>query len=172
MIPVVISGAAGRLGSRILALSLEHEALEVVGALVRAGSAAEGLNAALLAGVSPEGQDDLVVSADPALIQKGRVLIEVAPRGPAVIHARAAAEAGAPLLMASTGFSSEEQAELKALAQKIPVLWAPNLSMGIAVLRDLVQRASKALLDYDLEIVEPAPQEEARCAQRHRVGAG
>lgn len=154
MIPVVISGAAGRLGRRILALGLASEAVEVMGALVRAGSSAEGTSCALLSGAQPVSQDDLQTSSDEAQIQASRVVVEVAPWEPAMVHARRAAEVGAPLLMASTGFSNEAQQELEALAKKIPLLLAPNLSMGIAVLVDLVARASKALAAYDLEIVE------------------
>lgn len=58
------------------------------------------------------------------------------------------------MLIATTGF---DQAELKRLEQcqdRIPLLIAPNLSLGITVLLDLVARASRALDGYQLELVE------------------
>ncbi|MEQ9496514.1 MAG: 4-hydroxy-tetrahydrodipicolinate reductase [Deltaproteobacteria bacterium] len=151
MTQVVVSGAAGRLGRRIVARALADERLQVAAALVRSTSAVDGRAVDTVVGEVGGG---LTFSSDEAAIAEGRVLVEVATKAAALAHAARAAEVGAPLLMATTGFDAAERATLEGYAAKIPVVIAPNLSMGIAVLTDLVKRASKALAAYDLEILE------------------
>jgi 4-hydroxy-tetrahydrodipicolinate reductase len=148
---VVISGAAGRLGARVLALALRDPSLEVDAAVVRAGSTAEGRSLAELGGLP--GTSALAATAELRLVP-GQVLIETAPRAAALAHARLAAESGVPTLMATTGFEPAERRALEAHAARIPLLIAPNLSLGVAVLTDLVARASRALGGYHLEVLE------------------
>lgn len=139
MIEVVVSGAAGRLGSRIAALVEEADGLALSAALVRPGSKP---------GAGPK------ATSDESVIGEGRVLIEVATKPAALSHAARAAQVGAPMVVATTGFDAKERATLEGYAEETPVLIAPNLSLGIAVLVDLVAKASKALAAYDLEILE------------------
>lgn len=152
LIEVVVSGAAGRLGRRILAHVDAAEDLCLYGALVRPGGNGEEVPLSALANESLD--CEAVATSDEGVIAAGRVLIEVAPKGPALAHVRRAAGVGAPVVLASTGFDAKERAEIEALSSQVPLLLAPNLSMGVAVLMDLVARASKALADYDLEMVE------------------
>lgn len=140
MTSLVISGAAGRLGARILAHAQGAEGIKVAGALLREGSTRLSEGAPF--------------TADEAVIQAGRVLIECAPKAAALAHAARAAEVGAPILIATTGFTPAERALVEAHAAQVPVLIAPNLSLGVTVLLDLVARAAAALPGYDLEIVE------------------
>ncbi|MFO0723409.1 MAG: 4-hydroxy-tetrahydrodipicolinate reductase [Myxococcota bacterium] len=139
-IELIVSGAAGRLGQRVVALAAASPDLNVVGALVRAGSAASA-------------QPSASTALEP-LLKRGRVLVEMAPRPVALEHARQAAEAGVAVLVATTGFSPAERAEIEGLGAKVPVLLAANLSMGVAVLTELVRQASAALPGFDLELVE------------------
>lgn len=151
-IEVVVSGAGGRLGRRILAHVDAAEGLTLAGALVRPGSVVEGQTVSQLAGEPLH--VDVVASSDETQIAEGRVLIEVTPKGPALGHAARAAEVGARVVMASTGFDPSERAQLDAIGARTPLLMAPNLSMGVTVLTELVRTASAALADYDLELVE------------------
>ena len=146
MTSIVVSGAAGRLGQRVLDRAGAADDIEVAAALVRSGSAMEGATIPALA--------PLTFTADPAVIRPGTVLVEVATRAAAMAHAAQAAEVGAPMIVATTGFDAEEQRQLQAYSVRAPLLIAPNLSMGIAVLLDLVERASRALAAYDLEVLE------------------
>ena len=151
MTQVVVSGAAGRLGRRILVALDAADGVTLAGALVREGSAAEGRTFSEVAQAPLQAAGEATASMD---VMKGHVLVEVAPKGPALAHVRHAAEVGAPVVLASTGFDVGERAEIEALAAKVPILVAPNLSMGVAVLLDLAARASAALGDYHLEVVE------------------
>ncbi len=152
VIPVFVSGAAGRLGRRIVSHVDAAPDLDLAGVVVRQGSPAVGQPCSALVGAplqtDPQAQGDLEGLGPQS------VLIEVTPKGPALVHARRAADLGARLVIASTGFNAKERAELQALARQVPLLLAPNLSMGVAVLTDLVARAAQALPDYHLELVE------------------
>ncbi|WP_072679815.1 4-hydroxy-tetrahydrodipicolinate reductase [Arcobacter sp. LA11] len=59
-----------------------------------------------------------------------------------------------PLVIATTGFSKHQQNLLLEASKKVPVLYATNMSLGVAVLNKLVSLASKALKEFDCEIVE------------------
>ena len=148
----MVSGAGGRLGRRILAHVDAADGLQLVAAWVRSGSVLEGQAASALAGAPLHAS--VTASADEGALTEGRVLIEVTPKDPALAHARRAAEVGARVVMASTGFDAAARAELEALGDRIPILLAPNLSLGVTVLTELVRTASAALADYDLELVE------------------
>ena len=152
LIEVVVSGAAGRLGRRLCAHVHQAEGLTLAGALVRAGGAGDG---APVAGLAPElAGVEGAASADLGLIAPGRVLLEVSPKAAALAHLARAEAAAARVVLATTGFDAGERARIEAAAARIPVLLAPNLSLGVAVLVDLARRAAAALPGYHLEILE------------------
>ncbi|RXK13372.1 4-hydroxy-tetrahydrodipicolinate reductase [Halarcobacter mediterraneus] len=59
-----------------------------------------------------------------------------------------------PLVIATTGFNKHQQNLLIEASKKVPILYATNMSLGVAVLNKLVTLASKALKEFDCEIVE------------------
>ena len=59
-----------------------------------------------------------------------------------------------PLVIATTGFSKHQQNLLLEASKLVPVLYASNMSLGVAVLNKLVSLASKSLGDFDIEVVE------------------
>jgi len=61
---------------------------------------------------------------------------------------------GAALVSGTTGLGATQRAALEAAATKIPLVWASNFSLGVAVLSELVERAAKALPGWDCDIVE------------------
>ena len=151
MADVVISGAAGRLGRRVLQQCLQADGLNVVGALVRPGSAVDGQHV----GEGELGEKSLRYSSNPSeLLIEGRVFIETALVPAALAHIALAAEQRVPTCIATTGFDSGQLRSVESYAHQIPVLVAPNLSLGVTVLLDVVRKASRALKDYHLEVFE------------------
>ena len=63
-------------------------------------------------------------------------------------------ERGAALVSGTTGLEPEQRDALDAATRKIPVLWAANFSLGVAILSELVERAAAALPGWDCDIVE------------------
>ncbi|HEY5970849.1 MAG TPA: 4-hydroxy-tetrahydrodipicolinate reductase, partial [Pseudoxanthomonas sp.] len=61
---------------------------------------------------------------------------------------------GAALVSGTTGLSEAQRAALELASQRIPVLWASNFSLGVAVLTELVERAAAALPGWDCDVVE------------------
>ena len=63
-------------------------------------------------------------------------------------------ERGAALVSGTTGLDAAQREQLQHASTRIPVLWAANFSLGVAVLGDLVERAARALPGWDCDIVE------------------
>jgi 4-hydroxy-tetrahydrodipicolinate reductase len=61
---------------------------------------------------------------------------------------------GAALVSGTTGLSEQQRDNLQTASKQIPVLWASNFSLGVAVLAELVERASAALPGWDCDVIE------------------
>ncbi len=152
MIQVVITGAAGRMGTQIARLVRATEGMAIHGAVERPG-VAQGQDAGVLAGLGPIG---VAVVDDLAKALPGAdVVVDFTSHEASARHAEACAERGVALVVGSTGFTPEAKARVAAAARRIPVVLSPNMSVGVNVLFELVRQAAKVLGDaYDVEIVE------------------
>lgn len=137
---VVVSGARGRLGARIWDHLGAAEGIERVAGLVRSDPA-------------PEAAPPLFDAPSRALMP-GTVLVEAALVPAALDHLARAAEAGIPVCVATTGFDAAQRRQIEGTAQAVPVLLAPNLSLGVTLLLELVGSAARALPNYHLEVLE------------------
>ncbi|MDQ2069118.1 4-hydroxy-tetrahydrodipicolinate reductase [Natronospira bacteriovora] len=148
MLKLALVGAAGRMGRAIARLAADADDLEVIGALVRKGSAAEG--------EAVPGFPDRLFSSDinEALSEADVVLDFSTPASTADVAAYCA-ERRIALLVGTTGLGQDGIDALRARAADIPLLLAPNTSFGVNLLLDLVRRAAGSLGDdYDIEIIE------------------
>jgi 4-hydroxy-tetrahydrodipicolinate reductase len=152
MIKVVVTGAAGRMGTQIVRIVRATEGMALAGAVERPGPAV-GQDAGALAGIGPAG---VAVVDDLAKALAGAdAVIDFTSHEASARHAEACAERGVPLVVGSTGFTPEAKARVAAAARRIPVVLAPNMSVGVTVLFELVRQAARVLGDaYDVEIVE------------------
>jgi 4-hydroxy-tetrahydrodipicolinate reductase len=153
MIKVVVTGAAGRMGTQIVRLVRSTEGMALSGAVERAGAPQVGQDAGALAGIGPIG---VPVSDELAKALAGAgVVVDFTSHEASAAHAEICAEKGVPIVIGSTGFTPEAKARVAAAAKRIPVVLAPNMSMGVTVLFELVRQAAKVLGDgYDVEIAE------------------
>lgn len=147
---LVVVGAAGRMGRRIVALAVESARFEILGAVEKADHPDAGKDAGLLAGI---GRLDIAVNrAWPA---GADVTIDFSMPEAANETLGKCSANGIPLVMGTTGLSDAQLAAIKAAARKIPVLYGTNMSVGMNVLFSLVGKAAAMLgEDYDIEIVE------------------
>ncbi len=150
-VEVIVSGAGGRLGRSIVTQCAREPDIAVRAVVVRPGSSLEGQDANVFA---DELADSGLRVTSRLALDRPAVLIETAPPSAAARHAEEAAAAGLPVVMATTGWGAAEIEGFRRLADAVPFLLAPNLSLGVNVLLDLVARASSALAEYDLEVVE------------------
>ena len=153
MANIVVAGAAGRMGNRIIACLADVSDLRLVAALEAPGHAALGRDAGELAGVGKAG---VSVGADAAAeIMRDRVLIEFSVPEASLAHLRLVAKAGARAVIGTTGFSAAQRAEIGDLAKHAAILWSPNMSVATNVAFKLLATMAKALGDeYDVEITE------------------
>lgn len=149
---IAIMGAAGRMGQALIRGALQFPDLRVAAALERAEHPAAGRDAGVVAGVSPLCVN---VATDLEAICAAEVLIDFTDHTAVPQHAEAAVRHGKGMVIGTTGLNAEETAAVHAAAKQIPIVWAPNMSLGVNLLFELVQQAARALgLDYDAEIVE------------------
>lgn len=150
---LIVHGAAGRMGREVINALAAASDLSLGAAIVRPGSPLVGTDAGLLAGLGPLG---VSVTSDPdAGLAAGDVAVDFSAPDAAVSFARRAARAGRPLVVATTGLSADQLETVREGARRAPVLIAPNLSVGINVIAQLLPSLVRALGDeYDIEIVE------------------
>ena len=134
---VAISGAAGRMGRTLVGACADRPDVECAGALEHQGHDAIGVDAGTLAGTGAIG---IEVTDDP-----GRFLEAVdgvidfsLPAGTAALAERCRA-AGRQIVIGTTGLSPEERARVEACAGDVPVLIAPNMSVGVNVCFHLIE---------------------------------
>jgi 4-hydroxy-tetrahydrodipicolinate reductase len=150
---VIVAGAAGRMGSRLVACLRDAPELTLAAALEAPGHPGLGRDAGEAAGVGPTG---IPITADAgAVITRDRVLVEFSVPAATLDHLRLVAERGARAVIGTTGFAAGEREEIAALARRAAIMLAPNMSVGVTVaLRILAEMARTLGDDYDVEITE------------------
>jgi 4-hydroxy-tetrahydrodipicolinate reductase len=152
MVNVVVTGAAGRMGTQIVRLVRGAEGMSLSGAVERPG-AAVGADAGVLAGLTPLGVP--VVEDLGKALAGASVVVDFTSHEVSARHAGICAERGVPIVIGSTGFTAETKGRVGEAARGIPVVLSPNMSVGVNVLFELVREAARILGDaYDVEVVE------------------
>lgn len=150
---LVISGYCGRMGSRIAALASTDGAFRITGALEHAGHACVGRDAGECLGLRRLG---VRVSDDAErAIAAADVLIEFSSPVATLANLRVARRLKRRVVIGTTGLKPAQQRHIAAASRTIPVLQAPNMSVGVNLLFELAAQAAGRLgEEYQLEIVE------------------
>jgi 4-hydroxy-tetrahydrodipicolinate reductase len=152
-IRTVITGVSGRMGALLTRMVRDNPEFMLHGATDKPGSAAIGLDAGLAAHLAPL-EVSTVDSLEPTL-NRASVVIDFTTPEVSVVHAKLCAEAGVPLVVGSTGFSAEAKAHMAEAAKRIPLVMAPNMSVGVNLVIELAATLARRLgEDFDVEIVE------------------
>ena len=142
-----VQGASGRSGSYVLSVIGEFPEFELGAAVVSPGST--------LLGTKCTGSQIAFTAHSEVLVKSCDAWIDFSNAQASLTLARSCAAAKKPLLIASTGHTEVERAELQKLALSTALLLAPNTSLGIFALHQLVGSAREILgQDYDVEIME------------------
>ena len=153
MINVIVYGAAGRMGGRIIACAGSETGLRIAGAVEAPGHPDLGRDAGELSGVGAI--DCPLTDSLDRVIGKGDVAIDFSAPEAAVENAAACAGAGKSLVVGTTGLGPEGEKRLRSAAAGIACVFSPNMSAGVNLLFRLVAETAEALGDgYDVEIVE------------------
>ncbi|MCX5658491.1 MAG: 4-hydroxy-tetrahydrodipicolinate reductase [Planctomycetota bacterium] len=151
MTSLAIHGAAGRMGRRLVALASEDPKLRLAAAIEHAGNALLGQDAGLIAGVPASG----VLLAEKLPAKGVDVLIDFTIPAATRKAIQLCVDAKVALVIGTTGLTPQDHAAIDAAGATIPVLQAPNMSLGVNLLFALAAQVAKKLGDdYDIEIVE------------------
>ncbi|MGD9597855.1 MAG: 4-hydroxy-tetrahydrodipicolinate reductase [Steroidobacteraceae bacterium] len=152
MTRIVIVGGAGRMGRALIAAARDFD-IGVGAVIASPHSAAIGQDAGEMAGVRRLG---VPITADlGAALAAADVVIDFSQPHVARDHVDQCALARVPLVLGTTGLPDGIEADFGRAAARIALLVAPNTSLGVTLLRDLVARAARALAgEFDVTVVE------------------
>ena len=158
---IAVAGASGRMGHMLIEAVRAADDCVLAGALDMASSPAMGQDAGAYAGQTT----GVLITADLRQGLKGcSVLIDFTRPEGTLAHLQVCRELGVAVVIGTTGFTDAQKQEIAAIAHDIPIMMAPNMSVGVNVTLKLLEMAAKVLnTGYDIEIVE--------AHHRHKVDA-
>lgn len=152
-IHLAINGACGRMGQRLVALAAEDPQLHLVAALDHATHPQLNRDAGEIAGV---GHLNVPVRAELPLSMQVDCLIDFSSPAGTMAVLKTCTDRKIPIVVATTGHTTSEQAEIQAAAHQTAVLAAPNMSLVVNLLFKLTKLTGEALhgKGFDVEIIE------------------
>lgn len=143
MTKVIICGAFGRMGTMIANMVIENPELEFVGGV--------DIHEGTVLGKPVVSSENLAAFIDEI---KPDVMIDFTIAAATMINAKIAAKKGVALVIGTTGFTPEQDAELLDAIKNVPVVKTTNFSVGVNIFWELVRDAASRLGDYDIEVIE------------------
>jgi 4-hydroxy-tetrahydrodipicolinate reductase len=141
---ITVCGAAGRMGQAILSIAKADSDVQIIGALEYDGNKAIGTGDPVISSVN-----DLEKFLD-----ETNAVIDFTNPESALKNLETAKKYGTPFVVGTTGFSEDQRKKITEVSKSIPVIFSPNMSVGINILFKLVETIAKKIPDYDIEIVE------------------
>jgi 4-hydroxy-tetrahydrodipicolinate reductase len=158
---IAIAGASGRMGRMLIETVLNEPGLQLAGALDRPGTPQLGQDAGAFLGKTT---GVLLTDDIERVFAEADCLIDFTRPEGTLVHLEAALRHDVKMIIGTTGFSDDEKAQLRAAGEKIGVVFAPNMSVGVNVTMKLLEFAAKHFATgYDIEIIE--------AHHRHKVDA-
>ncbi|MEQ8952639.1 MAG: 4-hydroxy-tetrahydrodipicolinate reductase [Gammaproteobacteria bacterium] len=154
MIQIAIAGAAGRMGRTLIEAVVRSESdIEVAAATVEADDPALGIDAGLLAVGEAIGVETCASLA--SVVSGFDVLIDFTSPDATAEHLDFCRDHGKAMVIGTTGLEKSVQDQIAGAAQQIPIVFAPNMSVGVNLCLNLLRQAAAVLGDdVDIEIIE------------------
>lgn len=151
---IAILGAAGRMGQNLLRCACKLEGCTIVAAVERPDHPAIGACVKEVSGIRSECLPNTLCYTD-VWPEQADAIIDFTFHTCVMDNLEDAVANKQAYVLGTTGLTEEEKQAVHAAAQKIPIVWAPNMSLGVNLLLELVRRSAAVLgTDYDAEIVE------------------
>ncbi|WP_447894469.1 4-hydroxy-tetrahydrodipicolinate reductase [Vreelandella sp. GE22] len=163
MTRVAIVGVAGRMGRTLVSALNQDENATLAGGIVEPGSSLVGADIGELAGTGKCGVT--AVDSLNAIVDDFDVLIDFTAPQVTLSNLAFCAEHGKAIVIGTTGMNDDELDELDGYQDRVAMVFAPNMSVGVNLTLKLLETAARALGDegYDIEIVE--------AHHRHKIDA-
>lgn len=160
-VKVAVAGASGRMGRMLIEAAIKDPEVEFSGAVDRSDAAAVGKSAGDLVGL----ECPIAVTSDLSLLlQSCDCLIDFTRPEGTLKHLAACKAAGKGIVIGTTGLDDDAKAAVRQAAEHIPVVYAPNMAVGVNLVFKLLDTAARILATgYDIEIVE--------AHHRHKIDA-
>jgi len=151
-VKVAILGCSGRMGRNLIQAAIEHESIELIGGSVRPTSSFVNFDLGELAGI---GAIASKTSVDLNELLEADVFIDFTSIETTLENIVWCKQHNKALVIGTTGFNDQQVDEIKQAGENIPVILAPNTSVGVNLLFKLLEITSKAIGDHtDIEIFE------------------
>lgn len=160
-VKVAVAGASGRMGRMLIEAALKDDGIELAAAVDRPDSPFVGRDAGEFYGA----ETGVLIGGDvEAAFAQVDCLIDFTRPEATLGHLEVALRMGKGIVIGTTGFDAEGKARIAAAAERIPVVFAPNMAVGVNAVFRLLEVAA-AILDqgYDVEVIE--------AHHRHKVDA-
>lgn len=159
---VAVIGAAGRMGKTLIEAIQQAEGASLTAAIERPQSSLIGADAGELAGV---GRLEVKIVGDlNQVLDDFDVLIDFTHPTSTLVNLGICRAAGKAMIIGTTGFSEDEKQLIAKAAEQVPVVFAPNFSVGVNLTLKLLDMAARVMGDEaDIEIIE--------AHHRHKVDA-
>lgn len=149
---IVLNGAAGRMGTSILRI-LSERGHSIHAAFEFEGSPAMGAKVGHL--IQRDDIETVIRAMSPSALEGSDCIIDFSSPAATPALLKAAVSAKKPLVIGTTGFTDEQKREIEKAADIIPLLFSPNMSVGVNLLFKLTELASRILKEgYDIEVFE------------------
>jgi 4-hydroxy-tetrahydrodipicolinate reductase len=158
MIKIAVTGAGGRISSKIIKAILKQDNMEVISAIGAPNTPFEGEDVGEKIGVGNIGVPITGAQnlAEVLKEKKPDVLVDFTIANAAVGTIKTSAQCGVNVVVGTTGFSDEQMSMIKKSIEenKIKAVIAPNMAVGVNVFFKIIEDLAKILNDYDVEIIE------------------
>lgn len=164
MLRVAVTGAAGRMGRTLIEAVNQTEGMQLSAAIVEPGSSLVGADAGELAGLGKLGVS--LSSSLESVLDQFDLLIDFTAPEVTIANLQLCLGAGKKMVIGTTGLNDQQKAQLESAGERIAIMFAPNMSVGVNLCFKLLEIAAKALGDdggYDIEVIE--------AHHRHKVDA-
>jgi len=150
-VKLAIAGSGGRMGRMLIEAALAAEDLTITAALERPDAPQIGQDCAQFLGL----QSGVNVTSDLASIGRADVLIDFTRPEGTLRHLQRCVQLGVRAVIGTTGFDEAGRRQIEQAARSIPVVFSPNMSIGVNVMFRLVELAARMLSgEFDVEIIE------------------
>ena len=157
---LAIAGASGRMGRMLIEAALAQPGMEIAVALDRSDSPSHGADCGEFLGRAT----GVTVTSDLAALRAADTLIDFTRPEATLEYLRACVADSVNMVIGTTGFDEDGKQAIRAAAEKIAIVFAPNMSVGVNAMLRLLELAARVLADgYDVEIIE--------AHHRHKVDA-
>ena len=150
---ISIPGGNGRMGKTLIKEIIENENLELANSYCLPNEKEKGLDLGTLVGHNPI--DKILTDNLLSIFEDTDVIIDFTVPEASILHVEKAATFKIPIVIGTTGFSNDQFDKIKSFSNKIPIVYSANFSIGITIMKKIINDATKNLgPDWEIEISE------------------